>query len=94
MYRKDVLKVAAALAAIAGLGVDAVYLFVLDTCKAFKQRPKFIPFAAAGGIVYVIGDADNFRIEKYTPPVKYLDMYDGPDYEQLILQRQELQSDF
>ena len=62
MYRKDVLKVAAALAAVAGL--------------------------------YVIGDADNFRIEKYTPPAKYADMYDGPDYEQLILQRQELQIDF
>lgn len=87
--RKDVLSLARRLNEKARMDEDSVYYWLMGVGKASGKNPCNLEFDARDGMVYMVGDADNNRIERYVPPTPWQPSYNGPDYEELILARQD-----
>ena len=89
MNRRDVIRISEELARISGLNEESVRSWVWEVCRCKGTRPGCIPFKAVPGKCYVEGEADRNSIEIYTPPTPWEAPYNGPDYEDMILARQE-----
>ena len=88
-YRKDVFTLAERLSEVAGIDADHVYFWLMKVGKDKGVNPRLLPINAISGMVYLEGNIDNYRLESYKPPLARARSYAGPDYEALILERQE-----
>lgn len=87
--RKEVMLRAARLALVAGMDPEHVYGWMMDVGRAKQKHPCKLDIAAITGMVYLKGEIDSYRLEKYVAPKAWEPAYTGPDYENLILARQE-----
>ena len=93
MVRKDVMRQADKLSAVSGLDKMAVYDFLSKAGKAIGKNPSLLHFCAVDGLVYLDGDEGDFSLSRFVPDVNRSAMmchgFGLPDYEELILARQE-----
>lgn len=87
--RKDVKRLAEGLATVSKLDPDHVYSFLLDVGMMKGCNPCRLQFVAGPGLVFLAGERDSTYIERYVAPEPWRPRFDGPDYEDLILARQE-----
>lgn len=88
--RKDVMSLASKLSASSGINADHLYYWLIELGKNRGKNPRYLPIAAARGRVIAMDNPDQDYIELFNPATgeSFCD-YDGPDYEELILIRQE-----
>lgn len=88
--RKDVQSLANKLSAASGIDDAAVYAWLMQVGKDKGCNPRKIDFTIGAGLIFVTGERDTNYIETYKPTLeKWTEPYDGPDYEELILARQD-----
>lgn len=90
--RKDVMRYAEKLSGASGIDPDALYAWLMHLGKDRGINPRKIPLAVGLGRVMAKDNPDGDYIERYIPPAP-APSYDGPDYEELILLRQDTQYD-
>jgi len=89
MIRRDVKRLADNLAGVSQINPDHVYSFLLDVGMMKGCNPCKLDFVAGRGVVFLAGERDSTYIERYVAPEPWTPTFDGPDYEDLILARQE-----
>ena len=90
MIRKEVMRLARALAEKSGLDADSIYAWLMWTGRDKGIHPKRLELCAGEGIVFVAGERDTTYIERVTAaPQRSRYTEDGPDWEGAILARQE-----
>ena len=88
--RKDVLSLAKRLAEATGIDSAAVYAWLMAVGKEKGCNPRKLDYTAGPGVVFVTGERDVNYLEAYKPTLeKWTEPYSGPDFEDLILARQE-----
>lgn len=87
--RKDVKRLAEGLAAVSKLDPDHIYAWLMDVGVGKGCNPCKLQFVAGAGLVFLAGERDSTYIERYVAPEPWRPCFDGPDYEDLILARQE-----
>lgn len=86
--RQDIMHYADKLSGACGIDSASLYAWLMDLGKNRGVNPRKIPLAVGLGRVQVVGSEDTNYIERFIPPAPAPD-YDGPDYEELILERQD-----
>ena len=89
MIRRDVFKLAEKLRTETGFPVWQLYDWLMDVGRAKNTNPTRLNFITGHKIVFVRGDRDGCCMEQYNAPHKWEPEYTGPDYENMILARQE-----
>ncbi len=89
MIRKDVYKLAETLSAATGFPVWQLYYWLMEVGRAKSVNPARLDYITGHKIVFVKGERDDYCMEQYIPPRKWEPEYCGPDYESMILKRQE-----
>ena len=90
MIRKDVYHQAERLNAASGLGTDSIYNWLMDVGRSKSRNPTRLDIRATDGMVYLHGEADDYQLARYVPPLPRCPAQrEGTDYEALILARQE-----
>ena len=78
------------LAGRAHMDPEQVYHWMMDVARAKQTKPTNIRFIAGIGIIFVHGERDTNYLETYKPTLeKWTEPYSGPDFEDLILAREE-----
>ena len=90
--RKDVMRYADKLSGACGIDSASLYAWLMYLGRDRGVNPRMIPLAVGLGRVQVVGSEDTDYIERFIPPAP-APSYDGPDYEELILLRQDAQYD-
>lgn len=89
MVRRDVMSIAEKLSAKSGIPADSVYFWLMAVGKEYGTNPRNLNIDASAGVVYMVGDSDNNRLENFTSPAPWQAPSGGPDYEAAILARQD-----
>ena len=90
--RQDVMRLAERLAAETGINQDHMYHWLMQVGRSKGINPKKLSYTTGRGIIYVTGERDVNRLERFQPRTNSYTC-DGPDYEELILARQEAWTD-
>ena len=87
--RKEVWSLAGRLAAASGIVQDHIYWWLMGVGKHHGKNPTRMAFSAGPDRVVCLDDPDSY-LQVYDASKTFsADDYDGPDYEDLILARQE-----
>lgn len=89
MVRKDVFKLAEKLRTETGFPVWQLYDWLMEVGRAKSVNPARLDYITGRKIVFVKGERDDYCMERYNAPRKWEPEYTGPDYESMILARQE-----
>ena len=86
--RKHIYHLAEKLAVATGLNTDHIYDFLMACGKDLGKDPSKLTWITGSGILFLEGRRDDYCLEVFIPTTQP-PAYDGPDYEALILARQE-----
>ena len=92
MYiRQDTMRQAEAFSVVTKMSADAIYRWLLAVGNDKGINPRKLAFTTAEVIIFVTGERDDYCLSSFrNTPVKYSrHQFCGPDYEDLILARQE-----
>ena len=89
MKRTEVFHMAEKLADASGVNTDSIYSWLMDVGRDKKRNPRLLDVRAVPGMVYLNGERLGYYIEIFPKPANRTELYNGPDYENLILARQE-----
>ena len=92
--RQDVKRIAAQAATLAEnkLDLETLYHFFMEVCKAEKIRPRELNIRKDGNWILASNNS-KISIEPIHFPDPVMDRWTGPDYEEMILARQEAYMD-
>ena len=88
MVRKHIYRLAESLSAAAFINADHVYNFLMACGRDLGKDPSKLSWVTGIGLIFLEGHRDDYCLEAYKPAAQ-TPAYNGPDYEQLILARQE-----
>lgn len=91
--RTDILRYAENLSGASGIDSAALYAWLMALGRNRGINPRRIPLAVSLGRVATTDTPDQDFIQQYIPAAPAATCYDGPDYEELILEMQDAQYD-
>ena len=88
--RRDVQRLAERFDEVTGLGVEHIYIFLMDVGRCLSINPRKLEFETGRGVMWLKGEYDRFRLERLERQTGFL----GNDEESLywegrILARQD-----
>lgn len=88
--RKDVQSLADKLSVASEINSAAIYAWLMAVGKEKGCNPRKLDLSVGTDIIFVTGERDTNYLETYKPTTeKWAEPYDGPDYEELILEQQD-----
>ncbi len=64
--RRDVRRLAERFSEATGLGMEPIYLFLMDTGRSLGVHPRRLEFETGRGVMWLKGAYDKYRLERQT----------------------------